>query len=94
VPDVDLQYADADAVISPIADEVMLSDKMISELGLVPEDVGKRALEIYVGAEGKRSGRASPKVLEMTTRPLSLLRALSSLNFLRSASEATLVALK
>jgi len=41
VPDVDLQYADADAVISPIADEVMLSDKMISELGLVPEDVGR-----------------------------------------------------
>jgi len=41
VPDVDVQYVEADAVISPIADEVMLSDKMISELGLALEDVGR-----------------------------------------------------
>ena len=40
-PDADTQYIDADAVVSPIADEVLLSDKMISELGLALEDVGK-----------------------------------------------------
>jgi len=41
VPDVDTQHVDADAVVSPMADEVMLSDKMISELGLALEDVGR-----------------------------------------------------
>jgi len=32
---------DADIVISPLADEVLLSDKMISELAIVLEDVGR-----------------------------------------------------
>ncbi len=41
VPDADTRYVDADAVISPMADEVLLSDKMISELGLALEDVGR-----------------------------------------------------
>jgi hypothetical protein len=38
-PDVNVQYVEADAVISIIADEVVLSDKMINELGLALEDV-------------------------------------------------------
>jgi len=32
---------DADVVISPLADEVLLSDKMISELAIVLEDAGR-----------------------------------------------------
>jgi len=32
---------EGDVVISPIADEVLISDKMISELAVVLEDVGK-----------------------------------------------------
>jgi len=39
--DVDTEYVDADLVISPIADEVLLSDKMISELKIALEDVGR-----------------------------------------------------
>lgn len=31
----------ADAVVSPLADEVLLSDKAISELGIALEDVGR-----------------------------------------------------
>lgn len=41
VADIDTQYVDADVVISPLADEVLLSDKMISELSIALEDVGK-----------------------------------------------------
>jgi len=41
VADIDTQYVEADAVISPLADEILLSDKMISELSIALEDVGK-----------------------------------------------------
>ncbi|RLF01452.1 MAG: hypothetical protein DRK00_11435 [Thermoprotei archaeon] len=32
---------EADVVISPLADEVLLSDKLIGELGIALEDVGR-----------------------------------------------------
>jgi len=41
VHDVDTPYVEADVVISPLADEVLLSDKMISELNIALEDVGR-----------------------------------------------------
>jgi len=41
VPDAETPEVVADVVISPIADEVLISDKMISELGLALEDVGR-----------------------------------------------------
>ncbi|MCC6021765.1 MAG: hypothetical protein LM560_01420 [Desulfurococcaceae archaeon] len=41
VPNIDTQYVEADVVISPLADEVLLSDKMISELNIALEDVGR-----------------------------------------------------
>lgn len=41
VPDAESPVVEADVVISPIADEVLLSDKMISELGIALEDVGR-----------------------------------------------------
>jgi hypothetical protein len=41
VEDIDMPFVEADAVISPIADEIMLSDKMISELNIALEDPGR-----------------------------------------------------
>ncbi len=34
-------FVEADAVISPMADEILLSDKMISELNIALEDPGR-----------------------------------------------------
>ncbi|RLG85491.1 MAG: hypothetical protein DRO15_07435 [Thermoprotei archaeon] len=39
--DVKIPEVEADIVISPLADEVLLSDKMISELQIALEDVGR-----------------------------------------------------
>lgn len=41
VEDIDMPFVEADAVISPIADEILLSDKMISELNIALEDPGR-----------------------------------------------------
>jgi len=41
VHDVESPEVEADIVISPLADEVLLSDKMISELQIALEDVGR-----------------------------------------------------
>ncbi len=41
VEDVDTPFVEADAIISPIADEILLSDKMISELNIALEDPGR-----------------------------------------------------
>ncbi|MDT7895226.1 MAG: hypothetical protein RQ855_03400 [Desulfurococcales archaeon] len=41
VEDIDMSFVEADAVISPIADEILLSDKMISELNIALEDPGR-----------------------------------------------------
>jgi len=41
VPDAAPPEVEADIVISPLADEVLLSDKLISELGIALEDVGR-----------------------------------------------------
>jgi len=40
-PDVESPEVEADIVISPLADEVLLCDKIISELQLALEDVGR-----------------------------------------------------
>lgn len=40
-PDSSSPEVEADIVISPLADEALLSDKLISELGLALEDVGR-----------------------------------------------------
>ncbi len=39
--DVDTPFVEADAIISHIADEILLSDKMISELNIALEDPGR-----------------------------------------------------
>jgi hypothetical protein len=41
VADVETKDVEADLVISPLADEVLLSDKMISELNIALEDPGR-----------------------------------------------------
>jgi hypothetical protein len=41
VEDIDMPFVEADAVISLIADEILLSDKMISELNIALEDPGR-----------------------------------------------------
>jgi len=41
IGDVKIPEVEADIVISPLADEVLLSDKMISELQIALEDVGR-----------------------------------------------------
>lgn len=38
---INMPFVEADAVISPIADEILLSDKMISELNIALEDPGR-----------------------------------------------------
>ncbi|MEM1606107.1 MAG: hypothetical protein QXW41_07695 [Fervidicoccaceae archaeon] len=40
-PDTETEEVEADLVISPLADEVLLSDKLISELKIALEDVGR-----------------------------------------------------
>jgi len=41
VADIETTWVEADLVISPLADEVLLSDKMISELKIALEDPGR-----------------------------------------------------
>lgn len=41
VDDVESPEVEADIVVSPLADEILLSDKMISELQIALEDVGR-----------------------------------------------------
>jgi len=41
VEDVETKWVEADLIISPLADEVLLSDKMISELNIALEDPGR-----------------------------------------------------
>ncbi|HIP56467.1 MAG TPA: hypothetical protein EYH02_00105 [Ignisphaera aggregans] len=41
VEDVTVPEVEADIVVSPIADEVLISDKMASELQIALEDVGR-----------------------------------------------------
>jgi len=41
VADVETKWVEADLIISPLADEVLLSDKMISELNIALEDPGR-----------------------------------------------------
>ena len=41
VADVETKDVEADLIISPLADEVLLSDKMISELNIALEDPGR-----------------------------------------------------
>lgn len=41
VADVETTWVEADLIISPLADEVLLSDKMISELKIALEDPGR-----------------------------------------------------
>jgi len=44
--DVESLVVEADLVISPIADEVLLNDKLIGELRLSLEDIGKGLLRL------------------------------------------------
>jgi len=41
IADIETTWVEADLVISPLADEVLLSDKMISELKIALEDPGR-----------------------------------------------------
>lgn len=41
VIDLETKWVEADLIISPLADEVLLSDKMISELNIALEDPGR-----------------------------------------------------